>query len=226
MGAIIKASAVSRATHTSSSITLATLASEECIAKADVNKSDIALLFNVGINRDDNMVEPSMASLIQKELGMNTDYIKDAIKKTTASFDVMNGACGAINAVQVAEAFFATSDARFALIVSSEAHPSSKRVSEFPYETMGSAVLLERGCDAAKGFLNPQFRMSQNTHVGSETYTKLYQKDSRVSLNIETHPEYQYMLNEFLAESALEYVKKHSLSTANSLLVCSQTFGY
>ncbi|MBC7304849.1 MAG: hypothetical protein H5T78_28365, partial [Nocardia sp.] len=56
------------------SIDLAVGAARACLAGAGLGATDIDVLINIGIYRDGNVVEPSNAALIQRELGMHLDY--------------------------------------------------------------------------------------------------------------------------------------------------------
>ena len=70
MGAIIQATGISTDKTIKSSIEHASLAGNRCIEQSGVSRLDIGLVINVGIYRDQNMFEPGMAALIQKELGV------------------------------------------------------------------------------------------------------------------------------------------------------------
>lgn len=59
----------------------------------------IDLLVNVGVYRDNNLCEPSVCALIQHQLGMCLNPEQAATGSMVFSFDLMNGACGLINAL-------------------------------------------------------------------------------------------------------------------------------
>jgi 3-oxoacyl-[acyl-carrier-protein] synthase III len=149
----IHATAVSTDPATGGSIAHAAAAADECLRRAGVHPEQIDLLINTGVYRDENMAEPAMAALVQKRLGMNLDYVTDPAPHPAFSFDLMNGACGVLNAVQVAGAFLAAGETEYALVVSSDAHPSGRiDVAGFPYATLGAAMLLRRTVDDTTGF--------------------------------------------------------------------------
>ena len=109
-----------------SSIQLAVEAAKSCIKKAEVNMQDISTLANVGIYRDENMFEPSMAALIQKGIGMSLDITKYLDQKPSFSFDLMNGAAGAINAFQIAYTLSKTKSDQY-FFSGFFRHPSGRR---------------------------------------------------------------------------------------------------
>ncbi|MEU6708978.1 hypothetical protein [Streptomyces wuyuanensis] len=123
-----------------------------CLEQAGITAADIDVLINVGVYRDSNIVEPAVAALVQKRIGINLDYLRSLDRRAAFSFDLMNGACGMLNAVQVADALLSTSSARRVLVVSADTHPSTDLsqagTAEFPYASTGGALLLEHASDA------------------------------------------------------------------------------
>ena len=151
MGVVIKASGISEQSH-ASSIDNAVLAARHCMEQAAIDPADIDLLINVGIYRDDNIMEPSIAALIQQRLGLNPDPIKSGFDSRTFSFDLMNGACGFLNAVDVAGAMLETGVYRNVLVVGGDVHPSRQDMPGFPFSSRGGAVLLRFSTDPQAGF--------------------------------------------------------------------------
>ncbi|MFE6848766.1 hypothetical protein [Streptomyces sp. NPDC057686] len=166
MGTLITASSLARS-FGGSSIEHASSAGLACLEKAGMSAADIDVLVNVGIYRDSNIVEPSIAALIQKRIGINRDYLNSPDRRAAFSFDLMNGACGMLNAVQAAGALLETGSARRVLIVSGDTHPSTDlskaATSSFPYASTGAALLLEHG-ESAVGFGRIHHRTRQGSH--------------------------------------------------------------
>ena len=147
---------VSQPDNTKGYIEHATIAAKSCLEKSHVGTDEIDLLINVGNYRDDNMCEPSIAVLIQHSLGINLNPLTHPVKAHTFSFDLMNGACGILNAIQVANAILSTKDGRYALLVSGDSHPSGQEHTDFSIQHASAAVLLERS--EAKGFSTFSFK--------------------------------------------------------------------
>ncbi len=150
MGIVIKSVGTSSDASVPSALDHAAIAGRKAFAAGAIGIEGVDLLINVGIYRDENMVEPAMAAIIHKALGYRLDF-PNPEKTWSFSFDLMNGAGGLLNAVQVASAFLHTGSARTALVVSCDAHPSKAAVKGFPFAAVGSAMLLEK-TDDAKGF--------------------------------------------------------------------------
>ncbi|WP_147144351.1 hypothetical protein, partial [Nocardia ninae] len=150
MGVRIKSIGIGR--DTQSSVQNSGLAAKQSLERAGVRPDQVGVLINAGVFRDSNTVEPAVSALIQKAAGIGLEYAKDDPR--TFSFDLMNGATGVLNAVQVATAILATGSAEHVLIVAGDGHPSMTRsaaTDDFPYATSGAALLLEH-TDEPDGF--------------------------------------------------------------------------
>ncbi|UUN28988.1 hypothetical protein [Streptomyces sp. FIT100] len=167
MATVITAAALSPAEGTGSSIEYAASAGAECLRQAGLTPADVDVLINTGVYRDSNIVEPSVAALIQKRIGINPDYLHAADKRAAFSFDLMNGACGVLNAVQAAGSLLATGSARRVLVVSADTHPSTDPgragTGAFPYASTGAALLLEHR-DDGRGFGRVHHRSLPGAH--------------------------------------------------------------
>lgn len=153
MGVRIKSTGTSRDTSDTFSIVEHTArAAKQSMERAGVRPDQVGVLINAGVFRDNNTVEPAVSALIQKAAGIGLDYVKEDPR--SFSFDLMNGAVGVLNGVQVAQSVLATGSAEHVLLVSGDTHPSLTRGAgddEFPYATAGAALLLEN-TDEPEGF--------------------------------------------------------------------------
>ncbi|MFE3329405.1 hypothetical protein [Streptomyces sp. NPDC059176] len=176
MATVITSAALSPADGTGSSIGHAAAAGLACLERAAITPGDVDVLINVGVYRDSNIVEPSVAALIQKRIGINLDYLHSPDKRAAFSFDLMNGACGLLNAVQAADALLSTGSARRVMVVSSDTHPSMDPAragtDAFPYASTGAAILLEHSRDA-RGFDRVHHRSSASGGYGVNGYLPL-----------------------------------------------------
>lgn len=161
MATLIKSTAVI-ADNGYSAIKNATQAGLACLEKSGVPANEVGLLINTGVYRDDNIMEPSIASLIQKDLSMGLDFNGDAPHLATLSFDVVNGACGFLNAVTVADSFLKNGTVRYALIICGDAHPSRTDHPEFPYVAVGAAALLHFDPNTEQGFQSFAYTSNDN----------------------------------------------------------------
>ncbi|HEX9337291.1 MAG TPA: 3-oxoacyl-[acyl-carrier-protein] synthase III C-terminal domain-containing protein [Pseudonocardiaceae bacterium] len=123
-----------------SALHLAVAAARTSLTAAGCPPSDLDLLVNAGLYHDRNLGEPALAALIQQDIGANPeDPHPDA--HGTFSFDVANGACGVLTALQVIDGFLRSGAIRRALVVASDADPGHGRSLNFPFASAGGALL-------------------------------------------------------------------------------------
>jgi len=144
MGTVIDELDVTRGNWRSrrSALQLAVKAAKGCLVHADTEPSDLDLLINAGIYRDRNLGEPALAAIIQDDIGANPeDPHNDA--HGTFSFDIANGTCGVLTALQIADGFLRSHTISLALVVASDAAPGRGASERFPFSPTGAALLCK-----------------------------------------------------------------------------------
>lgn len=142
MGTIIDRVHISRGTWRTrhSALRLAVSAAKGCLQAAGTSARDLDLLINAGIYRDRNLGEPALAAIIQEDIGANPeDPHSDA--HGTFSFDIANGTCGVLTALQIADGFLRSGTISRALVVASDADPGHGASEQFPHSPAGAALL-------------------------------------------------------------------------------------
>ncbi|GGN33063.1 3-oxoacyl-[acyl-carrier-protein] synthase-3 [Actinoplanes campanulatus] len=222
MPTAIVSTAVSTDPHLGGSVAHASAAATACLERAGIGPDQVDLLINVGVYRDENMAEPAMSALIQKNVGTNLDYLRSG--RAALSFDLMNGACGVLNAVQVAGAFLDTGDAEFVLVVSGDAHPSGRPDPGFGYASVGAAILLSRTTDAGAGFGRVGTAADDGDTPGVVGYIDLDAVGTlgRERITVERDADYTDRLVEFAAAEAARYAAAEGIDLSEVLLVASQ----
>ena len=123
-----------------SALHLAVAAAKTCLQGAGREPDDVDLLINTGIYRDKNLAEPALAALIQEDIGANPeDPHEDA--HGTFSFDISNGTCGVLTALQIVDGFLRSHTINCALVVASDANPGRGMSEHFPFSPVGAALL-------------------------------------------------------------------------------------
>lgn len=217
MATIIKASYASFS-FPQSSIGMAVSAAQGCLARAGLSVQDIDLLINIGVFRDDNIIEPAMAPLIQKQLGMNLDPVKDRhLQRSTLSFDINDGECGFITAVRVADAFFRNGSAKNALIVAGDMHPSKTRHPGFPFQSVACAMVLACAKDADAGFSGFHFKTSASGSFGFCANVDLMSNGlkSRECMTFTVEDGYHEQLTAFTASMMQEVFQAGRINPSN-----------
>jgi len=120
---------------------LADAAVRTCLAHAGREPGDVDMLINAGIYRDDNMGEPALAALIQEDIGANLGQPPIG-GHGTFSFDLANGTCGVINAIQLEAGLLRSGVIRLGAIVTSDVDPNLKDPGSAPFQPAGGALLL------------------------------------------------------------------------------------
>ena len=120
---------------------LADAAVRTCLAHAGKEPGDVDMLINAGIYREDNMGEPSLAALIQEDIGANLGQPPIG-GHGTFSFDLANGTCGVINAIQIEAGLLRSGVIRLGAIVTSDVDPNLKDPGAAPFCPTGGAMLL------------------------------------------------------------------------------------
>ena len=101
---------------------LADAAARTCFALAGREPGDVDMLINAGVYREDNMGEPALAALIQEDIGANLGQPPIG-GHGTFSFDLPNGACGVISAIQLESGLLRSGVIRLGAIVASDVYP-------------------------------------------------------------------------------------------------------
>jgi len=144
MGARIEAAASALAGHGLSKPTarrLADAAARACLARAGNRASDVDLLINTGVYRQDSMGEPALAALVQEDLGANLGQ-PPVGGHGTFSFDVANGTCGVISAIRLQAGLLRSGVIQLGLIVTSDVDPNPKKSGSVLILPAGAAILL------------------------------------------------------------------------------------
>jgi 3-oxoacyl-[acyl-carrier-protein] synthase-3 len=176
---------------------LADTAMQRCLALAGKTPGEVDLLINTGVYREDNMGEPALAALIQEDIGANLGQ-PPVGGHGTFSFDLANGICGVISAIQLEAGLLRSGVIRLGAIVASDVYPRGTDPGAVPARPVGGAMLL-RSDDSIAGF----------TDFHSETF-----------------PEYQDLFASGLVWQARRGVRGPLQATGSSRMVIDARPGY
>jgi 3-oxoacyl-[acyl-carrier-protein] synthase-3 len=205
-----------------SSVKLAAIAGDTCISKSGIDKKDLDLLINIGIFRDKNIMEPAMASLIQREIRLNNDPIETFDKHTTFSLDMVNGVTSFINAVELIDSMAKNGESNYAIIVAGDTHPSQTWHPNFPFRNFGGAMMLSKNSDNELG--QYFYNTSGNGYTGLKGFTRA-QLGGQKALDLEFDDDYHEKLMAFTIESVKKAVNEKKLDLSDvKAVICSQPF--
>ena len=125
-----------------SALRLAVKTAKDCLERAGRDPHDVDLLINAGIYRDRNLGEPALAAMIQQDIGANPED-PHADAHGTFSFDISNGTCGVLTALQIVDGFLKSHAIDCALVVASDADPGHGMSEHFPFSPAGAALLCD-----------------------------------------------------------------------------------
>jgi 3-oxoacyl-[acyl-carrier-protein] synthase-3 len=148
-----------------SALHLAVTAATDCLRQAGCDAHELDLVVNAGIYRDRNIGEPALAALIQDDIGANPEDPHTG-GHGTFSFDVANGACGVLTALQIVDGFLRTHSIQRALIVASDADPGRGMSEHFPFSASGAALLC--------GWSEDDYGLSRVSWVNSPEDSGIY----------------------------------------------------
>ncbi len=216
------AGARAQACAPASAVDLAGRAARDALARARVPASSIGVLINVGVYREHNTFEPAMAALVQKEVGINLDYIADPEPAAGFSFDLMNGACGLLNAVQAGQALLETGSTERLLITAADVHPGgdADRDPGYPYADLAGALLLERSADPGAGF-GPvrHYTADRPTDVEGYLDTDAMGRQGRTTITVRRAPDHEARLKEFAARAVTDYAAEFGVDLDRTLVI-------
>ncbi|MEU3985786.1 hypothetical protein AB0F77_37960 [Streptomyces sp. NPDC026672] len=205
------------------SVRLAAQAAQDCLAQAGLSPHSVGVLVNVGVYRENNVIEPALAAMVQKEVGIGLDYLVDPV--AGFSFDLMNGACGVLNAVQVAQALLGSGSTDRVLITAADVHPGGHAGADpgYPYADLGAALLLEHCTDDDSGF-GPVRTYSARGTEGTVGYADLSgaSGDERRLITVRRDGDWADRLLDLTTDSVLGYLLEEGRAPDRTLLVCNR----
>ncbi len=149
-------------------ISMSKRAAKSCLDLAGIQPSDLELVIYSGIYRDDHIGEPSIASLLQKEIGANpTLYPLD---ERTFSFDLNAGGCGLVNAFQLIDGFITSGKLKRGMVITGDSEPVRGLSESFNFGSAASAVILSKsqngeGFQLIKTYSFPQYCESFKSYI-------------------------------------------------------------
>jgi len=140
----------------------------DCLNLANIRPGDIELLIYAGIYRDDHIGEPSIASLVQKDIGANPNLYP--LEERTFSFDLNAGGCGMVNAMQLIEGFISSGKISRGMIITGDSEPVRGLSESYNFRYSASAVILGKsgqgaGFQKVKTYSYPQYQDTFRSYI-------------------------------------------------------------
>ncbi len=128
-------------------ISCAVKAALDCI-KGNPSKEQIGVMISTAIYRDNHIVEPALASLIlgsitQKNILKNK--LPHGILDNLITFDMNNGTCGLIQAIQLVDTYIQNGNIKRGMIIAGDSCNNDGNKSNFPFSDGAAAIILTTG---------------------------------------------------------------------------------
>jgi len=136
------------------SVAHAVTAGRRGLAASCHRPADVGVLVSAGVYRDGHVAEPAIAAYIQHRLGINIEFRG----RPTLSFDLLNGGCGMLNAVQVVGAMVQSGQADAGMVVAGEANSDRRPDPASSVARSGAALVLDLSPCGGSGFGAFEFR--------------------------------------------------------------------
>jgi 3-oxoacyl-[acyl-carrier-protein] synthase-3 len=130
------------------SVAHAVAAGRRCLDASRHRPADVGVLVSAGVYRDGHVAEPAIAAYIQHRLGINIEFQG----RPTLAFDLLNGGCGMLNAVQVVGALLQSGQAAVGMVVAGEANSDRRPDTASAVGRSGAALVLDLSPRAGTGF--------------------------------------------------------------------------
>lgn len=194
---------------------LADRACRSAIERSGLEAGDIGLLLNAGLYHDRNLGEPALAALIQEDVGIHPEDPREG-SHGTFSFDIANGSCGVLTAIEVADGFLSSGAIGHALIVAGDADPGHRMAPQFPYSADAAAVV----CGATNGRSGlAGFRWHSAPDEGELLRARVGFERGRNRLHIEEDPEFASRAAKWAAKTAGSLLDDLGVATVDVDLV-------
>ena len=171
------------------SIRHAVEAGRQCLKTSQHRKDAVGLLINAGVHRDQHICEPAMAAFIQHRLGINIEFQQ----RSTLAFDLQNGGCGMLDAVQVAAAMLQSGEIETAMVLASEANSDRHPDPNYTYPASGAALLLDLSPWSGRGFGEFAFHTRDDYADLYTSLVSLAEKRGRIVIQRQVELEDKYL---------------------------------
>ncbi len=171
------------------SVRHAVKAGRRCLEASHHRKADIGLLINAGVHRDHHICEPAMAVFIQHRLGINIEFQN----RSTLAFDLQNGGCGMLDAVQAVTALLQSAEIEAGLVVASEANSDRHPDPLFTYPASGAALLIDLSPWRKMGFGEFVFHTRDDYADLYTSLVSLTEKRGRIVIQRQAELEDKYL---------------------------------
>lgn len=152
---------------------------ELCFTESGLKPIDLDMLIFAGIYREDHIGEPSIASLLQKEIGANPEVFP--LENRTFSFDVDTGGCSLVNAIQLVDGFISSGKISMGMVITGDSEPFRNLSESYNFISSSSSIILTYtteniGFKSFKSYTYLEFRESFKSYIAWKNWKRKSRK--------------------------------------------------
>ncbi len=181
------------------------------------------MLINAGLYREKHLVEPAMATLILGSLNRNSLWSSHSYSpcfEKVLAWDMNNGVCGLLQAIQVVDGFLQSGDIKHGLIVAGDSAQKTGEKQHYSIRAGAAAILLSKqpGSTGFSAIMTESYPDYAGDFKGVS-----YHQQGKLHLSLRTHDSFAEHALHCVSESIEKFLHHEKMKTEDiDLICCSQ----
>lgn len=204
-------------------ISCAQRAARKCLSKMDMNEIFVDMIISTAIFRDQHVVEPALSALIANGLIRPSLFFKRNFKnqlKNIISFDLNNGVCGVIQAIQLVDGFIRSGRINSGIILTGDSANNTGITNSYFIKKGVGALLLSKS-SGNEGFT--YFNSKTFHEYRKDSIATSYFSDNGIELTVEEDEEFSVNASECVCRSFEQTLDETQNNPKDiDLIICSQ----
>lgn len=195
-------------------LSLATRAAAKCIDHKQGSPPAIGMLLSSAIFRDQHLVEPALASIILGELTRKSFIRSRRVAhrlNRVITFDLNNGACGTMQAVQLLDGYIQSGKIEGGLLIAGDSVDRSGPNNHYSFAKGAAAILLTKDTSGI-GF--SAFQTDTYHEYHQDALSKCYFSNKQLILSLEEKPGFREHAVDCAAQSIERFLEAEKLSAS------------
>ncbi len=195
-------------------ISCAVEAARSCI-NHNVEADQIGILVSTAIYRDHHLVEPALSSLILGKVMQNPLLKKGSPHgqlQKVITFDLNNGACGLIQAIQLVDTYIQNGNVKRGMIITGDSTYNKRNNNNYPFSDGAAAIILSKGVKnmGFSGFQTDSYLQFKDDFTGICQY-----RNRKLYLNINEKDQFLEHAVTCVMSSMEKFLEKEKISISD-----------
>lgn len=204
-------------------IPYASNAVRQCLTESECKQLPLGMLVSTAIFREKHIVEPALASLILGEL-YNKPLFGNKVPEdrlaNVMTFDLNNGACGLIQAIQLVDSYIRSGKIETGIVVAGDSVYQNGAVDNYDFAAGVAAIMLSREV-SGNGFSGFSYDTYEDYH--DDFYATSYFANQKRRLKIEEKNNFLEHAVECASLSIDKFLETEKITTKEiDIVICSQ----